>query len=177
MPVDYVTSLEEVLWGITLVAATMAIHGCGMLATLFVSHALKRTDGKAVSFVRGGTVLILASWMIVLVHLVELLVWAAFFVWQGAMPDASSSYYFSLMQYTTVGSSFNLPHRWRLLDGLLPIAGLMTFAWSTGVLFTLAQEFQSDQLSTLHARRQARQAKRAQPNGAAGEAMRRGGGS
>jgi cytochrome c-type biogenesis protein CcmH/NrfG len=33
--VHYVTSLEEVAWGIALVAITMAIHGCGMLATLF----------------------------------------------------------------------------------------------------------------------------------------------
>ena len=91
--------------------------------------------------------------MIVLVHLVELLVWAAFFLWQDAMPNASSSYYFALMHYTTVGSSFNLPLRWRLLDGMLPIAGLMTFAWSTGVLFTLAQEFQIAQLSYIDLRR------------------------
>ena len=154
---NYVTSLEEVLCGITLVAITMAIHGCGMLTTLFTSHALKERIGAAASFLRGGAVLIVASWMIVLVHLVELLVWAAFFLWQDAMPNASSSYYFALMQYTTVGSSFNLPLRWRLLDGMLPIAGLMTFAWSTGVLFTLAQEFQSAQLSVIH-RRQAERA-------------------
>ncbi len=157
---NYVTSLEEVLWGITLVAITMAIHGCGMLATLFTCHALKHGTEGPVSFLRGGAVLILASWMIVLVHLIELLVWAAFFLWQNAMPNASTSYYFSLMQYTTVGSSFNLPLRWRLLDGMLPIAGLMTFAWSTGMLFTLAQEIQSAHLSVIHGRREARRAAR-----------------
>ena len=149
------------LWGITLVAVTMAIHGCGMLATLFARPRHQACDGRpSVAFLRGGAVLILASWMIVLVHLVELLVWAGFFVWQDAMPNASTSYYFALMQYTTVGSSFNLPLRWRLLDGMLPIAGLMTFAWSTGVLFTLAQEFQSAQLSAIH-RSRARRAERA----------------
>ena len=104
---NYVTSLEEVLWGITLVAITMAVHGCGMLATLYSCHALKRKAQD--SFLRGGAVLILASWMIVLVHLVELLIWAAFFLWQDAMPNPSTSYYFSLMQYTTVGSSYSLP--------------------------------------------------------------------
>ena len=57
---------------------------------------------------------------------VPLLVWALFFLWQGAITDASNAYYFSLMQYTTVGSRYNLPPRWRLLDGMLPIAGLMT---------------------------------------------------
>lgn len=155
----YVTSLEEVLWGITLVAITMAIHGCGMLLTLLTAHSLKPPAEAAHSFFRGVGVLILASWMIVLVHLVELLVWAGFFVWQDAMPSASTSYYFALMQYTTVGSSFNLPLRWRLLDGMIPIAGLMTFAWSTGVLFTLAQEFQSRQLAVIHHRRAARHTK------------------
>ena len=158
---NYVTSLEEVLWGITLVAITMAVHGCGMLATLYSCHALKRNAQD--SFLRGGAVLILASWMIVLVHLVELLIWAAFFLWQDAMPNPSTSYYFSLMQYTTVGSSYSLPPRWRLLDGMLPIAGLMTFAWSTGVLFSLAQEIQNAQLAAIHGRREARRAARAAP--------------
>jgi len=159
MTPNYVTSLEEVLCGITLVAITMAIHGCGMLLTLFTSHALKHGENKPVSFVRGGIVLIVASWMIVLVHLIELLVWAVFFLWVGAMPDPSTSYYFALMQYTTVGSNFSLPLRWRLLDGMLPMAALMAFAWSTGVLFMLAQEFQSTQLAALHARREARRAR------------------
>jgi hypothetical protein len=156
---NYVTSLEEILWGITLVAVTMAIHGCGMLATLLTCHAVRRGPDP-MSFFRGGTVLIMASWMIVLVHLVELLVWAAFFLWERAMPTASSAYYFALMQYTTVGSDLSLPQRWRLLGGMLPMAGLMTFAWSTGVLFTLAQEFQSAQLSTLQRRRAERQSMR-----------------
>ena len=43
---------------------------------------------------------------------------------------------------------------------LLPIAALMTFAWSTGVLFTLAQEFQSTQLAALQMRREARHLRR-----------------
>lgn len=172
---NYVTSLEEVIWGITLVAITMAIHGCGMLATLFACHAVKKQGPEgAVSFLRGGAVLILASWMIVLVHLVELLVWAAFFLWQGAMSNASTSYYFALMQYTTVGSTFSLPPRLRLLDGLLPIAGLMTFAWSTGVLFAQAQEFQSTQLSVVFARRQARRATRASAHAGANRGPRGG---
>lgn len=157
---QYITSLEEVLWGITLVAITMAIHGFGMLLALFTSHVLKEATGGARSFFAGVGVLIMASWIIVLVHLTELLVWAAFFLWQGAMPSASTSYYFALMQYTTVGSKFNLPDRWRLLEGMIPIAGLMTFAWSTGVLFTLAQEFQSRQLAFIHQQREARRAKR-----------------
>jgi hypothetical protein len=157
---NYVTSLEEVLWGTTLIALTTAIHGCGMVATLRACHAIGHGSGRQLSFVRGAAILILASWMIVLVHLVELLVWALFFLWQGAIDDPSAAYYFALMQYTTVGSGINLPLRWRLLDGMVAIAGLMTFAWSTGVLFMLAQEFQSTQLSAMSARREVRRGHR-----------------
>ena len=157
---NYATSLEEVLWGTTLVAATTAMHGCGMLATLVACRAMGHGGAQRLSFVRGGAILILASWMIVLVHLLEVLRWAAFFLWQGAMADPSTSYYFALMQYSTVGSSLGLPLRWRLLDGMLPIAALMSFAWSTGVLFMLAQDFQNTQLSAIHERQQARRARR-----------------
>lgn len=157
---SYVTSAEEVLCGVSLVALTMAIHGCGMLVTLMASHAMGHGSARRLSFLRGGTILISASWMIVLVHLIEVLVWAAFFLWLNAMPDASTAYYFALMQYTTVGSDITLPLRWRLLGGMLPIAALMAFAWSTGVLFMLAQEFQSTQLAAMHARQEARRVAR-----------------
>ena len=109
----YVTSLEEVLWGITLVAITMAIHGFGML----LARCSRATRSKR--------------------RLAE------------RSPFSRES-----------PCSFNLPLRWRLLDGMIPIAGLMTFAWSTGVLFTLAQEFQSRQLASIHQQRAARRARR-----------------
>jgi hypothetical protein len=94
--------------------------------------------------------------MIIIIHLLEVLVWAGFFLWKGAMPNASLAYYFSLNEYTTVGSNFNLPLRWRLLEGMIATAGLLTFAWSTGVLLTLAQDFQERELQLLKLRRQKR---------------------
>jgi hypothetical protein len=148
----YVTSLEEVSWGAVLVAITLALHGIGMLATLIACARFRHRFDERASFLMGLCTLILASWMIIIVHLVEVVVWASFFLWKGAMPNASLSFYFSLMDYTTVGSNFNLPLRWRLLEGMIAIAGLMTFAWSTGVLFTLAQGFQDRQLRRLQER-------------------------
>jgi hypothetical protein len=94
--------------------------------------------------------------MILLVHLTEVLVWAMFFLWKGAFPNRSLSYYFSLNEYTTVGSSFSLPVNWRLLEGMIATAGLLAFAWSTGILLTLAQEFQDQQLQAIKQRREKR---------------------
>lgn len=153
LPSDqYVTSLEEVFWGGLLVAITMAIHGIGMPFILRVKEVLQERLVRTPSFTRGISVLILASWMILIVHLVEVMVWAGFFVWKGALPTRSLAYYFSLNEYTTVGSAYGLPLRWRLLEGMIAMAGLLTFAWSTGILFTLASDFQDEQMRLLRRR-------------------------
>ena len=70
------------------------------------------------------------------------------------MPNVSTAYYFALLEYTTIGSNLNLPLHWRLLEGLIAIAGVLTFAWSTGILLTLAQSFQEQQLLVLEQRRE-----------------------
>lgn len=144
----YVTGIEEVLWGSVLVAITLAIHGFGMLLTLRVDNRLNERFPPPRSFVFGMSSIILASWLIIMVHLAEVFVWAGFFLWKGALAggNASLSFYFALLEYTTLGSNYNLKLNWRLLEGMIAIAGLLTFAWSTGVLLTLAEAFQAEQL-------------------------------
>jgi hypothetical protein len=155
---QFVISLEQIVWGATLIAITMVMHGLGMLTILRINAALKQRFESNPTFVSGLSNLILASWMIMLVHLVEVVVWAGFFTWKGALPSHSIAYYFALNEYTTVGSDFSLPQRWRLLEGLIATAGLLTFAWSTGVLLTLAQDFQEQQMNRLKRRREKHQA-------------------
>ena len=70
------------------------------------------------------------------------------------MPAPPTTY--ALLEYTTLGSSLHLPLRWRLLEGLTAIAGVLTFAWSTGVLLTLAQTFQEQEVLALQQRRERR---------------------
>ena len=179
----YVTSFEEIIWGGTLVAITMAMHGFGMLSVLRLTGALKHRLDSNPSFARGMFVLILASWMILFVHLVEVMVWAGFFLWNHAVavPTAqcnqSLCYYFALMDYTTLGSSYNLRERWRLLEGMIAMAGLLTFAWSTGVLLTIAQEFQDQQMQLIKLRREKHRPQPRAAEPAAGGGAASGGGA
>ncbi|HXW95947.1 MAG TPA: hypothetical protein VEI47_00070 [Gemmatimonadales bacterium] len=154
----YVTRFEEIVVGGILLAVTMAMHGVGMLVTVRATERMKRRFSDPPSLLVGIGLLVVASWMIALVHLLEVTVWARFLVWKKAMANISVAYYFSLLEYTTVGSEYNLPLRWRLLEGMLAIAGLMTFAWSTGVLVTLGQDFQDQQLRRAAARKKHRDA-------------------
>jgi len=99
--------------------------------------------------------------------------WAAFFQWKHCFPNFSTANYFAFLEYTTVGSAFNLPLKWRLLEGMIATAGLLGFAWSTGVLLTLAQGFQDQQMQLIKQRRERRRASNAsvspQHSGGAGQ--------
>ncbi|MEI6782810.1 MAG: hypothetical protein WCQ21_18025 [Verrucomicrobiota bacterium] len=165
---NYAISLEEIFWGGILVAVTMAMHGFGMLSVLSANGALKQRFERTPSFIAGLSVLVFTSWMILAVHLIEVFAWAGFFLWSnavntttGASANASLCYYFALMDYTCLGCNYNLHQRWRLLEGMIAMVGLLTFAWSTGVLMTLAQDFQDQQLLLLKQKRDKRNPKHA----------------
>jgi hypothetical protein len=136
----YVTSLEEVAWGLVLTAVTILIHGVATTWSI-VATSPRSASGPTRPIRDLGRIIALAE-LIVLIHLVEVLVWAAFFYWGGNFENPSIAYYFALLEYTTVGSSYNLHTRWRFLEGLIAICGLLTFAWSTGVLMTAVQGVQ-----------------------------------
>ena len=150
----YVISLEEILWGSFLMAITMFVHGLGMVIVLRVSHLLKRRVADQESLMIGLLPVVLATCMILIVHLTEVMFWSAFFLWKGAFANQSLAFYFSLNEYTTLGSRFDLPLRWRLLEGMIATAGLIAFAWSTAVLITLAQQFQNQQMEMFQRRHQ-----------------------
>jgi len=137
----YVISSEEIFWGALLVALTMAIHTFGMLLVLRMNEYLKSRLDKKTGFTTGLIPIMLASCLILLIHLVEVVIWAIFFYWKGAFPNVSIAYYFALNEYTTVGSKYNLPITLRLLEGIISCAGLLAFALSTGILFRLATSF------------------------------------
>ncbi len=145
----YVISTEEILWGGALLALTIMIHGLGMVFTLRTCRGLQRWLDRlrSRSMLLSVTVLVVAAWMIVLINVAEISVWAGFYIWRGALENAHAAFYYALVNYTTLDSGY-LPQRWRLLEGILAMSGLLTLAWSTGILLVLAQEFQERMLRT-----------------------------
>lgn len=149
----YVISLEEGLWGSLLVAITMVIHGTGMFWILRITETLKEIFHPLESFTGGLGLVILASLLIIFTNVLEVIVWASFFLLQGAQPNHSVALYNALLNYTTLQANY-LPQRWHLLEALLGMVGLLTVAWSTGILYMLAQDFQDTQLRKRRRRRE-----------------------
>lgn len=137
----YVTSLQEVSWGMAMIGLMITIHAAGVIVTLRMGRALQRRYPVQRSFLRGIATLVAATLLLVLIHLFEVFVWGVFLAAQGAFANLSIAVYYALMQYTTVSSSLQLPQALQLIGGLIPLSGMLTIAWSTSVLFLLARPF------------------------------------
>ena len=78
-----------------------------------------------------------AGW-IVLLHLIEISLWALVYAWGQAMPDLHAAFYFSAVTYTTTGyGDLTLPEAWRLVGGVEALTGILMCGWSTGFFFAL----------------------------------------
>jgi len=126
----------KLLIGGSLMALCVLIHASGVTWAL---GRLRAVSGSMQEFWRGTSVFVLVAAWIVLLHLFEIAVWAAFYSWKDAMPDMSSALYFSAVTYTTTGyGDLVLPAEWRLIGGIEALTGILMCGWSTGFFFAVA---------------------------------------
>jgi hypothetical protein len=79
-----------------------------------------------------------AVFMLLALHLAEILIWAAALVYSGLVADWHAAGFFAGNTYTTVGyGAFVLPLGWHMLAPIIAISGLFTFGWSGSVLVDL----------------------------------------
>jgi voltage-gated potassium channel len=119
-----------------LMALCVVIHATGLTA------ALTWMKGKSVAiegrfWLATGTLIGVVSWT-VLMHLLQIAVWAFFYAWKHGMPDLQSAFYFSAVTYTTTGyGDLVLPKAWRLVGGVEALTGILMCGLSTGLFFAV----------------------------------------
>jgi hypothetical protein len=75
---------------------------------------------------------------IMLLHMTEACVWAAYYYWRGFFETYETALYFSLKSYSTVGyGDVLLPQNWRLLGTIEGISGALLCGLSTAFLFAV----------------------------------------
>jgi hypothetical protein len=80
--------------------------------------------------------LIAIAWCLIGLHIIEIAIWAAAFIWQKCLPDAETAFYFSGVSYTTIGyGDVVLPRPWRLLAPLEGLTGILMCGLSTAFFF------------------------------------------
>ena len=117
-------------------ALCVVIHAAGLalaLRWLRRPPGADRVTGNLLLFIR------VAVWIVIL-HLVEILVWAGLYAWNGALPDLATAVYFSAVTYTTTGyGDVVLPPGFRLDGGVEALTGILMCGWSTGFFVAVVQ--------------------------------------
>jgi hypothetical protein len=123
-----------------LVVVTVSIHAvglAGLLCALNRSHAMNASDFRSVT----RWLICLACWLL-LIHFIEIVLWALYYFSQDCLPDAESAFYFSGVTYTTVGyGDLVLPKPWRMLAPVEALTGILMCGLSTGIFFAVVSRW------------------------------------
>lgn len=131
--------IAKVLIAACLVAGTVAIHasGLGMVLT-HVLHSPARTETR---FWPITWLLIRIAWLLIVIHMLAIGLWALFFWLAKCLPDIESSFYFSAVTYATIGyGDLVLPREWRMLGPIEGFTGILMFGLSTAFFFAIVSK-------------------------------------
>lgn len=122
-----------------LVAITVVIHAAGL--GLILSHVLRSTERPDTHFWPITWLLIRTAWLLLVIHVSEIAVWALFFWWEKCLPDMESSFYFSGVTYATIGyGDIVLPEEWRLFGPIEGLTGILMCGLSTAFFFIIVSK-------------------------------------
>jgi hypothetical protein len=149
-------------WGLSLIAMTIAIHATGVVMMALVGFVIRaRLETRNLGFrhvilimigVVGAVGLLLA-----VLHGIEAAIWAAAYVWLGALNSPNDAILYSLDSMTTRGASgLMLEQHWQMMGALEAANGMLLFGISTAYIFALMQVYWSMLSDLLMTRRHPR---------------------
>ena len=130
--------ITQILFAFCLVALTVLIHAAGLGIILDRLHSRVRASNH---FWPITWLLIRIAWLLIVIHLIEIVVWGLFFWWQECLPDAESSFYFSGVTYVTLGyGDVLLPKEWRMFGPLEALTGSLMVGLSIAFFFLIVSK-------------------------------------
>ena len=128
--------IAQFVIGSCLVATTVVIHSAGL--ALVLSHVLHHIVRPEARFWPITWLLIRIAWWLILVHTLEVAVWAFFFWWEECLPNVESAFYFSGVTYATLGyGDLLLPKEWRMFGPLEALTGSLMVGLSIAFFFAV----------------------------------------
>ena len=132
--------IRQLLFALILGSSTVVLHALGTMYVVIPAAGVWcwRADRPKVD--RPGWTLVSLVSLLLVLHLLEMAVWAAAFSIRGVFPNFETSLYYSLKSYTTVGYGDVLPEQiWRLLGPIEAAVGVLMLGWSTGIIVATVQ--------------------------------------
>jgi hypothetical protein len=120
-----------------LLAACVIVQSSGMLLLIRWLGRI-RDVLESPGVVRHMGLLLRLFMLIVVMHLVQVVVWALVFWEARQLPTLETAVYFSITTYTTVGfGDVVLGPGWRVLAGIEGLTGIILVGWSTAFVFAV----------------------------------------
>ena len=148
-----VMPVPDFFFGGGMLLVIVLVHATGMrtLTDRFEKRLL--TFGIMQSTWRPDALMGLVIFLMLLLHLFEIWLWAAALVYSGLVQNWRAAGFFAANTYTTVGyGNFLLPDGWHMLAPIIAISGLFTFGWTGSVLVEIVRRCQEIKTAAFKAR-------------------------
>jgi hypothetical protein len=130
--------LQQLLIGFALLAVTVLIHA-GTLSWLLWRSRRPRTAPE--TLLHDWLAFTFIAVTCVFAHLIEIMLWAAYYAWEGSFHSMHVAAYFSAVTYATIGYGDVVPPlHMRLLASMEGLTGILMCAWSGGFFFAIVTQ-------------------------------------
>jgi hypothetical protein len=138
MQTQRVAILIPLAVGAIAVLCTIFIHALAVAGTVNFVRREKKLGRVGAGFWIHLAIVVLAISFAFVAHLIEIAVWAVLFVICGEFKEFGISYYFSAVNYTTLGyGDLIMSPSWKLLGPLEAADGALMFGVSTAIIFAV----------------------------------------
>ena len=134
-------------WGLSLIALTIAIHATGAVVMAFAGFGIRaRLETRKLGSWHLMPIVIgivaAVGLLLAVLHGIEAAIWAAAYVWLGALDTPKDAILYSLDSMTTRGASgLTLERHWLTMGALEAADGMLLFGISTAFIFAVMQAY------------------------------------
>lgn len=130
--------LLDILITIVIVTVTVVIHTFGMMIAIRI---IRKQKASQLTFQRFRSVPLVGVVLVMFfISIVEVLLWAATYLWVNIIESFEEAFYFSMVTFTTLGyGDIVLKGTWRLLASFEAAIGIIMFGWTTAIVFAAVQ--------------------------------------
>ena len=130
-------SFHRVVAELPLVTLTLWLQSAGVAALVTWVRRALGGDMRTMGAFRFAALVVRLAMAVVVLHGLEILLWATFYRWR-CLPSWDSAIYFSASRYSTLGcSDVTLPSDWRTLGPLESVIGVLMCGISVSLLFAI----------------------------------------
>jgi voltage-gated potassium channel len=126
-----------------LITITLWLQSAGVAILIAWVRRVLEGDRQQIGPLRSAALIVRLTAAVVVLHVIEILLWACFYRWRCLM-SWDSAIYFSASSYSTLGcSDVSLPSSWRTLGPLESIIGVLMCGISVSFLFAIVTRLTS----------------------------------